>query len=683
MNQTNLSRQEQGTFRDYQKIVISLSNDLKQLQDFSRKLNLHSSIELIEQVLAKLSTNSFTVAVVGEFKRGKSTFINALLGEEILPADILPCSATVNRITYGTIPRVKILYQDGGEQIIEVGMLNDYVTKLTPEAEAIAATIKEAIVYYPVHFCQNNVDIIDTPGLNDEEKMTEVTLSLLPSVDVAIMVMMVQSPFSDYEREFLETNLLSQDLSKIIFVVTGIDRFNNPIEVDKGLQYIEERIQKLVLQRAKDEYGETAPQYQAYKQKIGKPKLFGLSAYQALQAKQNGDAQLFQVSRFGEFESALEKFLVEERGKTVLQVPLNRIVASATEILKTIELQKNALAMKQDDFQNAYDESINKLTILREKNAEEMLRIDATAANLKQQVQPLIAELEYKLKRAVYQTIDRLEIKSNELKNKQALSQKLARHVSEAVQKIAQKQSSKIQNAIENGLIEEVYRLKEFANSVAQVFEGIETKFNTLESANRFISIASEEDLISTLAIFKGFNHIWSNNKEKSIQDAAVGTMGSLSTAVAAGVVATVIGLPITFHLIVAVGILSLVTGFTGSKLSQKIFAGDRVAALKASFFQAYLQELEQQLKGNSLQPKVNRHIDDTFNALKQRLNSELECLLDNTTFTLTQLGAKRGRHEVMTAHEYEELEQMYQKTTQILNKAQQLSWQSSSSVDN
>ena len=58
--------------------------------------------------------------VAGEFKRGKSTFINALLGEEILPADICPATAVPNRIVYGEVPRSRIRYKDGAEKEIKI-----------------------------------------------------------------------------------------------------------------------------------------------------------------------------------------------------------------------------------------------------------------------------------------------------------------------------------------------------------------------------------------------------------------------------------------------------------------------------------------------------------------------------------------------------------------------------------
>lgn len=200
------------SFMDHKKMVMTLVTDLKKLQDFSQNLKLDKSVVLIDEILKRIETQVFSIAIVGEFRRGKSTFINTLIGKDILPSDILPTSATLNRVTYGVKPAVKILFKDGHEEEIPIDKLSDYVTKLTPESEKTAGTIQESIVYYPVPYCQNNIDIIDTPGLNDEQGMTDITVSVLPQVDTAILVIASHAPLSEVERDFVENKLLTNDL---------------------------------------------------------------------------------------------------------------------------------------------------------------------------------------------------------------------------------------------------------------------------------------------------------------------------------------------------------------------------------------------------------------------------------------------------------------------------------------
>ena len=100
------------TFSDYRKLEFELSGNLNRLLDVAEKVDDSASNELIEGVLKRIHEHSFSIAVVGEFKRGKSTLINALLGKEILPADIAPTSATINRITYGLTPNIDIVYRN-------------------------------------------------------------------------------------------------------------------------------------------------------------------------------------------------------------------------------------------------------------------------------------------------------------------------------------------------------------------------------------------------------------------------------------------------------------------------------------------------------------------------------------------------------------------------------------------
>ena len=65
----------QSTFSGVRKAIISLIGDLKQLKEFSHRLKLEKSIPLIDDVIERVQNKSFSVAIVGEFKRGKSTFL--------------------------------------------------------------------------------------------------------------------------------------------------------------------------------------------------------------------------------------------------------------------------------------------------------------------------------------------------------------------------------------------------------------------------------------------------------------------------------------------------------------------------------------------------------------------------------------------------------------------------------
>lgn len=295
---------------EYRKVIFMLSAWLRKLIEIADKLNLHNISLTSKEVLSKVESNNFSIAVVGEFKRGKSSLINALLGQNILPTNILPTTATLNRIKYGIEPRIQIKFKDGKTEDIESDKLSQYVTKLTPESTRIAASVKEATIYYPISYCRNDVDIIDTPGLEDEAAMTAVTLSTLPKVDAAIFVTMALAPLSKSEEVFLSEKLLRQSISRILFVVTGIDRCQSIEDADKAIQRTKDKIKQIIGLEVQKEFD---PAYSHYKKQLNLVKQFeviGVSAYQALQAKKNGDSSLLDQSRFSELEAADRKSVV-------------------------------------------------------------------------------------------------------------------------------------------------------------------------------------------------------------------------------------------------------------------------------------------------------------------------------------------------------------------------------------
>ncbi|MUG98107.1 DUF1822 family protein [Scytonema sp. UIC 10036] len=662
-----------SSFVDYKKTVSTLVKDLKRLQAFSQKLKLNDSVKLIEDVVQRVESDSFSVAVVGEFKRGKSTFINALLGQEILPSDIMPCSATINRVKYGLTPSVKVQFKDDREENYTIDKLADYVTNLTPESMSNAENVKEAVVYYPVPYCQNNIELIDTPGLGDSVKMTEITLSVLPQADVAIMVILAQAPFSESERDFLENKLLTHDLGRIIFVVNGIDRFERPEDTERVLKHVENRIQKYVLKRAEERFGKDSLEYEVYLKKIGKPKIFGLSAYQYLKGKQKNDETLLVQSRFDEFASALEKLLTQERGTVILHLLASRKLASAIEILKTITVQENALSIKNEHFLQAYTKSIAEIQAIRSRKTEELHLIDRASLEVKYQVQPLLYRLETELKREAERVIEMTEIHASEFRNMNALTKKICHKVSDAMQKVSQKLAETIQLEIQHSVIKEVERLQDFSNLVNKISNQIEMEFVDFSAEAELHKTSDKRMVDGAFEAFTGLKSILTGWSEVGLKGATVSAK-ILGTAFAARSLTSLIGLSVNWSVALTVGVLSIFhPGFMQNLLLNNVA---QIQKFKEIYKAKILQEITKQLQESKIEQIVNGYISDTFTTFKQKVDREVEALLDNIQNTLVEMHQKRDRNECLTVVEHKELSQMRFETVEILENLQQLSEQ-------
>lgn len=322
--------------RDFKQLELSLVTDLEKLRELAQKHGHTRSEAELQSAVQRLHSGRFTLAVVGEFKRGKSTLINALLGQDIFPTDVLPTTATLNRLVYSLEKSVDLFYHDGRQERIPLEKLNDYVTKLDEEAAARAAQIREAVVYYPCQYCRNHVELVDTPGLQDEEAMTSVTMSVLPNVDAAILVISALSPLSESELNFLEQLGYGQ-CARVFVVVSSIDRLENPEQLQRLLAGLQRR-----LDRMDDSVRENIH-----------PKLFPVSAYQALLGRVQNNGDLLRASRMEDFEAALASFLSEERGAAALLVPLQITATVLTNLRQHLEAKVQDWQRRDQELQEA------------------------------------------------------------------------------------------------------------------------------------------------------------------------------------------------------------------------------------------------------------------------------------------------------------------------------------------
>lgn len=636
-----------GRIQDYRQTVLTVLQDLQQLHGYARELQLEGSAAQTEAVINRLRQDRFSVAVVGEFNRGKSTLINALLGAEVLPSDVLPCSAAINRVTYGVDKRALMEFQDGAFEEIPFEQLVDYVTKLTAESEERAASLKTAHVFYPSPYCANDVDVIDTPGLNEDSAMTQVTLGVLPSVDAAILVIMATSPMGEFELNFMTNHLLTSDLGQVLLVVNGIDAIRNPADVDRVLRNVEKRIIDKVLEHARVHM--PPAELAAFEAKLGDIRAIGVSAIRALDAKLEGDGALLNRSGFPAFEARLQRFLTEERGIIRLYAPIGRIISTAREISDAVNVREAALSLDAARFEEAADEAEKDIARLRSEWLEKRDQLEKAGEDVKVQARLLAGSFLASLKARTFEAIDVLEIEASDLDagNRDALQGRLRQAMDTVRNDLAIDYQLQLQSIVHRSIEVQAQDLRQFESDLSALMGQIDQRFVSIAEAE---TPRTAEGLVGALAFMTGMGGMWSGYRVAGWKGAATGAAASAGTAFAAGVVVAAVGAVVTWPLIIGVGIVSI---FTGGWLTKVLFRGDRENRFREEAKKIAEREIEQHLGLVSVESQLVAVAFDGYNAFRNEVVQASEATLNDSTHQLRQL-----RQDYVTRRTSSEAEQ-------------------------
>ena len=138
---------------------------LKDLANLAQEAGLRSLRDDLSHVrIPKLEEERFILVILGEFNHGKTTFVNALLGRELLPTGITPTTATLHHIVYADPPYARVIYQGGDSQDIALPQLTNYTSGHAPSDMERISYIE---VGYPSELLRERVTLVDTPGVND------------------------------------------------------------------------------------------------------------------------------------------------------------------------------------------------------------------------------------------------------------------------------------------------------------------------------------------------------------------------------------------------------------------------------------------------------------------------------------------------------------------------------------
>jgi small GTP-binding protein len=271
-------------------------------------------------------TGLFLLVVAGEFNSGKSSFINALLGERVLPEGVTPTTDRINLLRYG--PEIT-------EQHLEAFLLERT---------------------YPAELLRE-ITIVDTPGTNAIiRRHEELTRDFIPRADLVLFVTSADRPFTESERGFLEQ--IREWGKKIVFVVNKIDILPRPEEREQVLGFVREHAQALLAEA---------------------PRLFPVSAREAIASRADGSADAWRASGLDEVDTYLVRTLnQEERIRLKLLNPLNvglRLAARykdvaferlklLTQDIETIQSIDRQLALAHDEMLRDVEPRLARLDVL-------------------------------------------------------------------------------------------------------------------------------------------------------------------------------------------------------------------------------------------------------------------------------------------------------------------------------
>jgi GTP-binding protein EngB required for normal cell division len=335
----------------------------------------------------RFSEGRFHLAVLGQFKRGKSTLLNALTGEPILPVGVVPLTAAPTFIQFGEAPKIRVRYQDdrpadefaGASTAERNAYLAGFVTeKSNPQNRR---GIAEVQVSLPAPILSGGVVLIDTPGIGSTYRHnTTATLNFLQQCDAALFLVSADPPITEVELEFLQQ--VKKKIPRLFFVLNKID-------------YLDDR----ELEEAHCFYKSVLVREAGWNSEFP---VFCVSARKGLEAKAAEDPRRWAASGMAQLESFLVDFLAREKFNALMDAISRRamdfIEAALMEadiILKALELPRQELEEKITVFEESLKRAASERRLIQDVLEGDKKRVTAF---LEQQARDLLREAEQFLK---------------------------------------------------------------------------------------------------------------------------------------------------------------------------------------------------------------------------------------------------------------------------------------------
>ncbi len=331
--------------------IISRFQQLAEIADGVGMVTLARDIRTTR--IPKIESERFHLVVLGEFNHGKSTFVNAMLGSDILPTGITPTTASINHVVWAQNPTARVMLLTGESRHLDPSQLKDWVTV----AGGHASEVSFVELGYPSDLLMNNVVLVDTPGVNDlNEQRAEVTYGYVPRADAVVFLLDAGQALKDSEREFLRSRVLENARDRLIFVLGKMDMLS-PDEQVAVTDYVKKNLAQM----------------------MPNPVLFPLSARDWAKTKDpnSGMPQLL---------TYLERFLAHDRAQVILDNAAADASRTAAYVENNLGVRMYSYDLDMVELETRIQSVRDQLDTSKRKLDELHIRIDADAESIKSQI---------------------------------------------------------------------------------------------------------------------------------------------------------------------------------------------------------------------------------------------------------------------------------------------------------
>ena len=367
---------------------------LKQSIEYYVKLNDDVKVSSLTDLALAVENGTFSIVVVGQFSAGKSTFLNALMGEKYLPSFNSETTATINFLrsvkkSPSGEPLIKINYKDGAVDTNDKVTLENIEKYVSTKGDGVAKKILSVEVFLDSPYLNDGVSLVDSPGLNGLlEGHEQITNEQIDRSHAAIFMFNASQPGS--KSDFEKLKMLTDKCDSVLIVLNQKDRINpNEETVDE------------VVQNVKNNYAK-------YFNTNVLPEIYAVSSYQALvarskrklsyQNRSDFDAtereRLLEDSDIETFEGRLIKYLTQgEKAQKELLSPVEKVRSflNETEASLTMQIEELGKKVDSDDLKLQINALKDELSGLTEK-------LNRSRSDIRSKVSDILRNAENKIK---------------------------------------------------------------------------------------------------------------------------------------------------------------------------------------------------------------------------------------------------------------------------------------------